>query len=345
MIQKLRCSVVILNWNGEAMLRRFLPLVLEHTQLPDVEIVVADNGSTDDSLKYLREQPVRLITLAENYGFAEGYNRAIEQVDAEYVVLLNSDVEVTPHWLEPMLEYMDAHVEVAAAQPKVLSWHSKQQFDQGEVAAICFEHAGAAGGMMDMLGYPYCRGRMMSYVEEDYGQYDEVAPIFWVTGACLLVRARVYKELGGLDANFFAHQEEIDLCWRIHRQCVVGTGRLIVSLPQSVVYHVGGGTLGYENPRKTFLNFRNNLLMLRKNLPMSRLWWVMIVRFFMDYLAALQMLATGQPLNAKAVFQARWAYHQMKKQYAVLRTKERMKNNCIAQRSIVWDFYVRRKKK
>ena len=215
MIQKLRCSVVILNWNGEAMLRRFLPLVLEHTQLPDVEIVVADNGSTDDSLKYLREQPVRLITLAENYGFAEGYNRAIEQVDAEYVVLLNSDVEVTPHWLERMLEYMDAHAEVAAAQPKVLSWHSKQQFDQGEVAAICFEHAGAAGGMMDMLGYPYCRGRMMSYVEEDHGQYDEVAPIFWATGACLLVRARVYKELGGLDANFFAHQEEIDLCWRI----------------------------------------------------------------------------------------------------------------------------------
>ena len=207
MIQKLRCSVVILNWNGEAMLRRFLPLVLEHTQLPEVEIVVADNGSTDDSLKYLREQPVRLITLAENYGFAEGYNRAIEQVDAEYVVLLNSDVEVTPHWLERMLEYMDAHAEVAAAQPKVLSWHSKQQFNQGEVAAIRFEHAGAAGGMMDMLGYPYCRGRMMSYVEEDHGQYDEVAPIFWATGACLLVRARVYKELGGLDANFFAHQE------------------------------------------------------------------------------------------------------------------------------------------
>ena len=339
MIQKLRCAVVILNWNGEAMLRRFLPLVLEHTQLPDVEIVVADNGSTDDSLKYLREQPVRLITLAENYGFAEGYNRAIEQVDAEYVVLLNSDVEVTPHWLERMLEYM------AAVQPKVLSWHSKQQFDQGEVAAIRFEHAGAAGGMMDMLGYPYCRGRMMSYVEEDHGQYDEVAPIFWATGACLLVRARVYKELGGLDANFFAHQEEIDLCWRIHRQCAVDTERLIVSLPQSVVYHVGGGTLGYENPRKTFLNFRNNLLMLRKNLPMSRLWWVMIVRFFMDYLAALQMLATRQPQNAKAVFQARWAYHQMKKQYAVLRTSERMKNNGIVQRSIVWDFYVRRKKK
>ena len=185
----------------------------------------------------------------------------------------------------------------------------------------------------------------MSYVEEDHGQYDEVAPIFWATGACLLVRARVYKELGGLDANFFAHQEEIDLCWRIHRQCAVDTERLIVSLPQSVVYHVGGGTLGYENPRKTFLNFRNNLLMLRKNLPMSRLWWVMIVRFFMDYLAALQMLATRQPQNAKAVFQARWAYHQMKKQYAVLRTSERMKNNGIVQRSIVWDFYVRRKKK
>ena len=340
-----KCSVVILNWNGEHTLRQFLPSVIQYTQLPNVEIVVADNGSTDASLDYLRTQPVRVITLEQNYGFAEGYNRAIAQVDAEYTVLLNSDVEVTPHWLDKMLEYMDAHPETLAAQPKVLSWHSKQKFDKGEVPAIRFEHAGAAGGMMDMLGYPYCRGRLMTYLEEDYGQYDNLAPIFWATGACLLIRTHIYKELGGLDANFFAHQEEIDLCWRIHnRYRLSDSGASIILYPYSTVYHVGGATLGYESPRKTFLNFRNNLLMLRKNLPLSHLWWVMIVRFFMDYLAALQMIVTKQLSNAKAVFQARCAYHKLKKQYThhlILSSPHRL----IAKRSIVWDFYVMRKRK
>ena len=203
----MRCSVVILNWNGEAMLRQYLPSVLTHTQIPDVEIVVADNGSTDGSLEYLQTQDVRVIAQDQNYGFAEGYNRAIAQMDSEYVVLLNSDVEVTPHWLDTMLEYMDAHPDVLAAQPKVLSWISKQEYEAGKREAICFEHAGAAGGMMDILGYPYCRGRLMTHLEEDHGQYDKVLPIFWATGACLLARTRVYKEIGGLDARFFAHQE------------------------------------------------------------------------------------------------------------------------------------------
>lgn len=339
----MHCSVVILNWNGEQTLRQFLPSVLQHTQLPNVEIVVADNGSTDGSLDYLRTQPVRVIMLDQNYGFAEGYNRAIEQIDAEYTVLLNSDVEVTPHWLDTMLEYMDAHVEVLAAQPKVLSWHSKQLFEKGQATAISFEHAGAAGGMMDILGYPYCRGRLMTYLEEDYGQYDEEAPIFWATGACMLVRTKVYKELDGLDANFFAHQEEIDLCWRIYNftSCTLHPTPILY-LPFSKVYHVGGGTLGYENPRKTFLNFRNNLLMLRKNLPISRLWWVMVVRFFMDYMAALQMLLTKQLSNAKAVFQARCAYHKMKHNYTISHCAT---PHYITPRSIVWDFYVRGKRK
>ena len=353
------CSVVILNWNGEQTLRQFLPSVLQHTQLPDVEIVVADNGSTDGSLDYLATQPVRIIKLDQNYGFAGGYNRAIEQVDAEYTVLLNSDVEVTPHWLDTMLAYMDAHPETLAAQPKVLSWHSKQIVDIGEAEAFRFEHAGAAGGLMDILGYPYCRGRFMSHVEEDHGQYDQIMPIFWATGACLLLRTHVYKELGGLDANFFAHQEEIDLCWRIWTwppstsplkgenslPSKGGLGR-IVCLPQAVVYHVGGGTLGYESPRKTFLNFRNNLLMLKKNLPLSRLWWVMVVRFFMDYIAALQMLLTGQLPNAKAVFQARRAYQKMKSQYPRAHCQSPIANRPlpIAKRSIVFDFYIRKKK-
>ena len=339
------CSVVILNWNGEQTLRQFLPSVLQHTQLPDVEIVVADNGSTDGSLDYLATQPVRIIKLDQNYGFAGGYNRAIEQVDAEYTVLLNSDVEVTPHWLDTMLAYMDAHPETLAAQPKVLSWHSKQIVDIGEAEAFRFEHAGAAGGLMDILGYPYCRGRFMSHVEEDHGQYDQITPIFWATGACLLLRTHVYKELGGLDANFFAHQEEIDLCWRIWR--FKNFEASIICLPFSTVYHVGGGTLGYESPRKTFLNFRNNLLMLRKNLPASRLWWVMIVRFFMDYLAALQMLLTGQLPNAKAVFKARRAYQKMKSQYPRAHCQSPIANRPlpIAKRSIVLDFYLRKKKK
>ena len=327
------------------MLRQFLPSVLKYTQLHDVEIVVADNGSTDLSIDFLRTQPVRVIALDQNYGFAEGYNRAIEQVDAEYTVLLNSDVEVTPHWLEKMLDYMDAHPHVLAAQPKVLSWHSKQQFDKGLLPAIRFEHAGAAGGMMDILGYPYCRGRLMTHIEEDLGQYDEVAPIFWATGACLLIRTRVYKELGGLDSDFFAHQEEIDLCWRIHNQYPSSDNLPpIILYPYSTVYHVGGGTLGYESPRKTFLNFRNNLLMLHKNLPKSRLYCVMIIRFFMDYLAALQMLLTKQIPNAQAVFKARYAYHKMKKKHVIRHTTQ-YGLNMLTHRSIVWDFYVMGKHK
>lgn len=335
----MKCSVVILNWNGEKTLRQFLPSVLEHTQLPDVEIVVADNGSTDDSLDYLKTQPVRIIVLSENYGFAGGYNHAMEQVDAEYVVLLNSDVEVTPHWLDGMLSYMDTHPDILAVQPKVLAWHSKQQYDAGEAPAIRFEHAGAAGGMMDMLGYPYCRGRLMTHVEEDHGQYDDITPIFWATGACMLIRTEVYKSLGGLDAKFFAHQEEIDLCWRILNST---SNQPIVCIPSSVVYHVGGATLNYESPRKTFLNFRNNLLMLRKNLPINRLWWVMIVRFFMDYLAAIQMIVTKQWPNAKAVWAARQEYNKMKKAYPICTKRA---STMLAKRSIVLDYYLLRKKK
>ena len=341
----MKCSVVILNWNGEAMLRQYLPSVLTHTQLPEVEIVVADNGSTDGSLEFLQTQGVRIIVLDQNYGFAEGYNRAMAQVDSEYVVLLNSDVEVTPHWLDTMLEYMDAHPNVMAAQPKVLSWNSKQEFEAGKREAISFEHAGAAGGMMDILGYPYCRGRLMTHLEVDHGQYDKVQPIFWATGACLLARTRIYKELGGLDAKFFAHQEEIDLCWRMLNHTSSAENQpILVAIPQAVVYHLGGGTLGYENPRKTFLNFRNNLLMLYKNLPTTHRWWIMLLRFGMDYLAALQMLLTGQKENVKAVVRARCAYHKMKKEYTPIHDNKMRGFQLLARRSIVWDFYVRRKR-
>ena len=334
------CSVIILNWNGEAMLRRFLPNVITNTQRADVEIVVADNGSTDGSLAYLRTEPVRVIELGENFGFAEGYNRTIAQVDSDYVVLLNSDVEVTPCWLDTLLKYARTHEEVAALQPKVLSWHSKQDMLAGKTQKVRFEHAGAAGGMIDCLGYPYCYGRLLTNLEEDNGQYDTPAPIFWASGACLFIRRDVYVKEGGLDSVFFAHQEEIDLCWRLHCR-----GYQIMSVPQSVVYHVGGGTLEYESPRKTFLNFRNNLLMLYKNLPTSKWLLVMLIRIPLDYVAALQMLLSGKWLNFKAVFQARCAFWRLRKQYKLthennLRNSKAKYPTLISKRSIIVDYYL-----
>lgn len=337
----MKCSVVILNWNGEAMLRRYLPSVLANTKNTSVDIVVADNGSTDASVEYLRTQPIRLIQLDKNYGFAEGYNRAINQItDSEYVVLLNSDVEVAPEWIEPLLSYMDAHSDVAAVQPKVLSWQSKQDYTEGKTTAIRFEHAGAAGGMMDALGYPFCRGRFLTHIEEDRGQYDSIIPIFWATGACLMIRTALYKEVGGLDSVFFAHQEEIDLCWRL--QC---RGYKIMCIPQSVIYHLGGGALGYEKPRKTYLNFRNNLLMLYKNLPTCRLHTVLFIRFFLDYVAALQMLLAGKTENAKTVVRARHDFIALRQQYRPLR-KQNLSlakvsyPDTIAKRSIIFDYYL-----
>lgn len=341
----LECSVIILNWNGEAMLRRFLPIVIAHTQLDGVEIVVADNGSTDGSLAYLRTQSVRIIDLGYNYGFAEGYNRAIAQVDSKYIVLLNSDVEVTLNWLDTLLNYARAHEEVAVLQPKVLSWHSKQDMLQGKTEKVRFEHAGAAGGMIDCLGYPYCRGRLLTCLEEDEGQYDAVAPIFWASGACFFINREVYLKEGGLDAVFFAHQEEIDLCWRLHCR-----GYQIMAVPQSVVYHVGGATLEYESPRKTFLNFRNNLLMLYKNLPTMKWLLVMLIRMPLDYVAALQMLFAGKWLNFKAVLQARCAFWKMRMSYKgkrknCIRSSKTLNPTLISKRSIIFDYYLLGKRK
>ena len=280
------------------MLRTYLPSVIAHTK--GAEIIVADNGSTDDSLEVLHKEfpSVKTIVLDTNYGFAEGYNKAIEQVESEYVVLLNSDVEVTEGWLSPLLDYMTAHPEVAAVQPKIRAWRERDRF----------EHAGAAGGYLSWLGYPYCRGRRFGRVEQDHGQYDTIAEIDWTTGACMCVRTSVYKECGGLDAAFFAHQEEIDLCWRMRNK-----GWKLACVPQSVVYHLGGGSLSYDNPRKTFLNFRNNLLMIYKNRRFP--WIVLTLRFFLDYAAAAMFLATGKKGSAKAVYEARKEYKRMRKNY------------------------------
>ena len=326
-------AVIILNWNGSEMLRRFLPSVVSYSEVDGAVVYVADNGSTDDSVEMVcREFPtVHLILLEENYGFAEGYNRAIKQVHEEYVVMLNSDVEVTPHWLIPLRNYLDSHPEVAACQPKLLSYAQRNYF----------EYAGAAGGYIDRYGYPFCRGRLMQCIEEDHGQYDTIAPVFWASGAALFIRRADYEAAGGLDARFFAHMEEIDLCWRLRAR-----GRGIACVPQSVVYHVGGATLKRENPNKTYLNFRNNLLMIYKNLPPRDLLYVLRMRCLLDYLAAFSFLLKGQWSNALAVWQARREFLRLKPLLAIQRADNlrHARFDCIPERgsfSLLISYYLR----
>lgn len=294
----MRTAVVILNWNGEKFLNQFLPVLLRNTQLPGVDIYVADNASTDNSLSLIEEQfpTVKTLLLDKNYGFAGGYNKALAQIKADYFVLLNSDVEVTENWLQPLLNYMNKNKDVAACQPKIKSFYNRDYF----------EHAGASGGFIDYLGFPFCRGRVVGTAEMDRGQYDTVIDVFWATGACLLIRSELYNQVGGLDDEFFAHMEEIDLCWRLK-----GQGFRIVCIPQSEVYHVGGGTLQVEHPHKTYLNFRNNLLMLYKNLPQKSLSNIMRWRMLFDYAAAFQLFVTGKPQNAKSVLEARKDFKKM----------------------------------
>ena len=331
----MKVAVVILNWNGEAMLRRFLPTVVRYS-CDEAEIWVADNASDDASVQLLREHfpSVRLIQLDKNYGFAEGYNRALAQIEAEYYVLLNSDVEVTHHWLTPLVEYMDAYPDVAACQPKL---HSEANRDY-------FEYAGASGGFIDRYGYPFCRGRIFNTVEEDNGQYDYIIDILWATGACMLIRSADYREVHGLDGRFFAHNEEIDLCWRLRQR-----GRRIVCIPESEVYHVGGGTLPKSNPTKTFLNFRNNLTMLYKNLPDGELKGVMRVRRVLDYVAALKMLVADRSwADFKAVVKARRAFYRWRHNFdddrrEIGRTRTAGPSERVGY-SILWQYYVKGRK-
>ncbi len=294
----MRTAVVILNWNGEKFLNQFLPVLLRNTQLPGVDIYVADNASTDNSLSLIEEQfpTVKTVLLDNNYGFAGGYNKALAQINADYFVLLNSDVEVTENWLQPLLNYMNENADVAACQPKIKSFYNRDYF----------EHAGASGGFIDYLGFPFCRGRVFGVVEEDKGQYDDNIDVFWATGACLMVRSKVFWKVGALDSEFFAHMEEIDLCWRLKSR-----GYRVVCVPGSIVYHIGGGTLHVDSPHKIYLNFRNNLLLLYKNLPTDLLRRTMFWRRIFDYSAAFQFILTGKFQNAKSVFRARSDYKKM----------------------------------
>ncbi len=327
-----KIAIVILNWNGRNLLQEFLPSVIGYTTFPDVEIVVADNGSNDDSVYFLKTTypEIKRILLPENYGFAEGYNRALQQIDAEYYVLLNSDVEVTENWLMPMIDYLDANKDVAAAQPKIRAQRNK----------AFFEYAGAAGGYIDRYGYPFCRGRIFRTVEEDSGQYDIPADVLWATGACLIIRSYEFHEAGGFDASFFAHMEEIDLCWRLNCR-----GKRIVCLPFSIVYHVGAATLKKESPRKTYLNFRNNLSMLYKNLPQKHLKRTMTIRLVLDYIAALQFALTGKYANAKEVIRAHKDFYNNRKQYRQARKENLEKRTVdivktVYPRSILAAYYL-----
>lgn len=297
-----KVSVVILNWNGRKWLEQFLPSVIRNSPEQIAQIVVADNGSTDDSLEYVSThyQQVLLIKLDKNYGFAGGYNRAIAQIQTPYTVLLNSDVEVTPGWLDAPLQALEKNEHVAAVQPKLLAYRHNN----------LFEYAGAAGGFLDKYGFPFCRGRVLETIEADKGQYNQPCEVLWASGAALFIRTALYRNCGGLDEYFFAHQEEIDLCWRLRN-----LGYQIVCTPDSVVYHVGGGTLEMEHPHKTYLNMRNNLLMIYKNIDRSALQKVMFVRFIFDYLIALRFVLKGYWPNAKAVFRARRDFHKARKQY------------------------------
>lgn len=331
-----KVAIVILNWNGAKMLHRYLPSVMHYSK-GDATVYVADNASTDDSIILLRTEfpECRIITLEKNWGFAEGYNKALAEINAEYYILLNSDVEVTHHWLTPLIEFMDSHPEVAACQPKLLAEYDKD----------LFEYAGASGGFMDYYGYPFCRGRVFDMVEKDNGQYDYRQEIFWATGAALMIRSKDYWSVGGLDGRFFAHNEEIDMCWRLRI-----IGRKIFCIPESYVYHVGGGTLPKNNPMKTFLNFRNNLTMLYKCLPDNEFRKVMFVRWILDYVAAFEMLLLKRSVgDFKAVIKARRAFHKWKKDFRTDREriqKSRQVNH-IAERKpylLLWQYYAKGRK-
>ena len=330
----IKAAVVILNYNGAALLQQFLPSVIANTPLW-CSIIVADNASTDHSLSVMKQHfpDVSCIEMQQNTGFAGGYNNALHQIDAEYFILLNSDIEVTPQWIEPVIEFMDKHADVAACQPKILAYHQKE----------FFEHAGACGGYIDYLGYPFCRGRIFNSLEKDENQYSDNKEIFWATGAAMFIRGHVFKSTGGFDTDFFAHMEEIDLCWRMKH-----SGYKLYCIPASKVYHVGGGTLHKSNPKKTYLNFRNNLMMLLKNLPEGNRFSVFTKRLYLDKLAFIKFFFSGNFKDAWAVYRA---YFYVMLNYNTLKKKRgEIKNvntnvSCIFEKSIVSEHFFRGKKK
>ena len=326
-----KISVVILNWNGKRFLEKFLKSVVSNIDNSNTDIWVADNGSTDSSVSVIQDNfpDVKLICFDKNYGFTGGYNKALSLIEAEYYILLNSDVEVTPNWIEPVIEQFEKNPQIAAAAPKIKSLEEKQKF----------EYAGAAGGYIDYLGFPFCRGRVLSSIETDSGQYDTAKSVFWASGACMFIRASIFHQSGGFDNLFFAHMEEFDLCWRMKN-----AGYLIYCFPQSTVYHVGGGTLPNNNPHKLYLNYRNNLLLLYKNLPTPKKNRILIKRFFFDMASAFMFLLQFKGSFTLSVLKAYRDFFKLKKKYPADNSVSK-KHNEMLNKSIVLNFFFRRKNK
>jgi len=324
-------AVVILNWNGKAFLKQFLPGILL-SEYDNLQIIVGDNASTDDSVEFLQVHfpTVKIIKNELNYGFAGGYNKVLEQVEADYFVLLNSDVEVTPNWIKPIIDLLESDTLIAAAQPKIKWQLNKNQF----------EYAGAAGGYLDIYAYPFCRGRLFNVYENDKGQYNEQKEIFWASGAAFFIKSKYWKETGGLDADLFAHMEEIDLCWRLKN-----LGYKIMYCPKAEVYHVGGGTLQTENPFKTYLNFRNNLIIMQKNLPAKDALFRIFIRMWIDFIAWWHFLLSGKPKFTMAVSKGHWHFIKSifktnKKRTAI--QKPYAKHEGVYRKSIVWAFFIKK---
>jgi GT2 family glycosyltransferase len=327
-------AVVILNYNGEKLLPEFLPSVIHHS--PEAEIIVADNGSSDGSLQLLRSrfQQVKILELGGNYGFCGGYNRALNQIKSDYYVLLNSDVQVTPGWLTPLRALLDSNPLVAAVQPKILSFRDRHMF----------EYAGAGGGYIDSLGYPFCRGRIFDHVEKDYGQYDDERAVFWTSGACMMIRSVSFHGHGGFDEDFFAHMEEIDLCWKINR-----SDERVFYSGKSCVYHLGAGTLGYHHPQKTYLNFRNGLSLIFKHLDGGELMYKLPLRILLDWMAGLFFLLKGEVKNLKSVLRAHAHFFGHVKALRHKRRQIRTKATSYSKENIhhgliVYDYYFRKRK-
>lgn len=330
-------AIVILNWNGEKLLSRFLPSVISNSRQENMAIIVADNGSTDQSIQLLHDHfpEVAILDLHTNHGFAKGYNEALSQIKADYYILLNSDVEVTPGWIEPMISLMENDDSVAAVQPKIRSWQNRDEF----------EYAGAAGGFIDKLGFPFCRGRILNVNEKDEGQYDRISGIFWASGACMAVKSKTFHQAGGFDADFWAHMEEIDLCWRLKN-----LGYKVMYTPFSTVYHLGGGSLPYKSPRKLYLNFRNSMFLLYKNLPASKILKVMILRMCLDGAAAVKFLVEGNVEGFRSVWNAHMSYYKAlpvlkKKRKQLMKLATPKWHDEILCKSIIWKFYIQKKRK
>ncbi len=325
----MKTAVVILNWNGKDLLKTYLPSVVAYSN--EATVYVADNASTDDSIAFITSEfpTVKIIKNATNGGYAKGYNDALQDVEEDLLVLLNSDVAVTKNWLSPVVMAFQEDKNLAAAQPKIRDDKKKTHF----------EYAGAAGGFIDRYGYPFCRGRIFNTVEEDKQQYDDTATIFWATGACLFIRNTDFKAAGGFDETFFTHQEEVDLCWRLQ-----GLGKTVKCIGSSTVFHLGGATLNTQNPKKTFYNFRNSLLMLVKNVPGFRVLPILFIRMSLDGIAALQLLLQAKPLHFFAVFKAHFSFYVMLPGCIKKRRNIKKQKDYASQNSIVWQYFLKRKR-